>query len=130
MFIFIGILFDIIGVAVTSVDDKSFHSMAAQKVRGASLAVKFIKNSSKVSSFCNDVIGDICGIVSGSAGVIVALSISNLFGFNNFVISLLTTSVIASLTIGGKALGKTYAIKNNNKIVYNFAKVISCFYNK
>ena len=60
-FIFLGILFDIIGVAVTSSDDKIFHSMSARKVRGAKVAVKFHKNAEKVSSFCCDVVGDICG---------------------------------------------------------------------
>ena len=33
--IFIGIVFDIIGMAVASADEKPFHSMAARKVTGA-----------------------------------------------------------------------------------------------
>ena len=63
-FIFLGILFDIIGVSVTSSDETIFHSMSARKVRGAKVAVQFKKNSDKVSSFCCDVVGDICGIIS------------------------------------------------------------------
>lgn len=67
IFVFIGILFDIIGVSVTSADEAVFHSMASRKVKGANIAVKFKKSSEKVSSFCCDVIGDICGIISGAA---------------------------------------------------------------
>lgn len=43
LFIVIGIIFDIIGVAVNSADEKVFHSMNARQVRGANVAVKFKK---------------------------------------------------------------------------------------
>ena len=65
VFIIIGILFDMIGVAVTTSDEAVFHSMSSRKVKGANVAVKLKKNAEKVSSFCCDVIGDICGIISG-----------------------------------------------------------------
>ena len=58
--VMIGILFDIIGVAVTSADEKPFHSMASRKVPGASDAIKLLRNAERVSSICCDVIGDIC----------------------------------------------------------------------
>ena len=62
-----GILFDIIGVAVTAADEKPFHSMSSRKLLGAKTSVALIRNASKLSNFCNDVIGDICGIISGAA---------------------------------------------------------------
>lgn len=130
IFILLGILFDMVGVAVTSANITPFHSMSARKIKGASLAVNLINNSSKVSSFCNDVIGDICGIVSGSAGVIIATTISSTFKFNPLLVSLITTALIAALTIGGKALGKTFAVRNNNSIVFKFSKILSPFYRK
>ena len=34
LFIILGIIFDIIGVAVTSGDEVAFHSMSARKVKG------------------------------------------------------------------------------------------------
>ena len=106
LFILLGIIFDIIGVAVTSGDEVVFHSMSARRVRGGKVGVKLIRNASKVSSICCDVVGDICGIISGSAGVtIVALIIKNT-NINELLISLLVTALISSLTIGGKALGK------------------------
>ena len=128
LFILIGILFDMIGVAVTSADEKPFHSMNSRKVPGADIAVKFKKNAAKVSSFCNDVIGDICGIVSGSAGAMIALSIADVLDMNKFVISLLVTSLIAALTITGKAMGKSFAINKSNIILYKFSKAVSHFY--
>ena len=67
LFIAIGILFDIIGVSVTAADEAVFHSMNSRKVKGANVAVKFKKNADKVSNFCCDVIGDICGVISGAA---------------------------------------------------------------
>ena len=70
-FILLGIVFDIIGVAVTAADERPFHSMAAHKTPGAREALGLIRKASKVSSFCNDVVGDICGIISGSTAAII-----------------------------------------------------------
>lgn len=127
-FICIGVLFDMIGVAVTASDEKVFHSMNARKVKGANIAVKFKKNAEKVASFCNDVIGDICGVISGSAGVTIALSLSKILNINIFWISLMITALIAAFTIGGKALGKSFAINKANIILFRFAKTMSYFY--
>lgn len=126
--ILIGIMFDMIGVAVTSADEKPFHSMSARKVKGANVAVMFKKNADKVSSFCNDVIGDICGIISGSAGVIISTTLSQTLNVNIFAVTLIVTAIIAAFTIGGKALGKSVAINKSNYILYEFAKIISNFY--
>lgn len=128
IFIFVGILFDMIGVAVTSADEKPFHSMNSRKVKGADIAVSFKKNADKVASFCNDVIGDICGVISGSAGGIIALKLANAINQDKFIITLLITATIAALTIGGKALGKSYAINKSNFILYEFSKIVSYFY--
>ena len=70
--IFLGIIFDIIGMAVATADEKPFHSMAARKVPGAHEAIRLLRNAERVSSICNDVVGDICGVVSGSASATIA----------------------------------------------------------
>lgn len=124
VFIFLGILFDMIGVAVTVADAKVFNSMAAKKVRGSKTALHMIKNNARVSSFCNDVIGDICGILSGGAGVTIAVSLSSLISINPIIVNLTVTSLIAAFTIGGKAIGKSFAINKANKILYRFSKTI------
>lgn len=128
IFILLGIIFDMIGVAVTAADEKPIHSMNARKVRGADIATIFKKNADKVSSFCNDVVGDICGIISGSAGVVIATSLTKIVKIEPFYISLIVTAIIAALTIGGKALGKGFAMKNSNNILYSFSKFVSYFY--
>lgn len=128
IFIAIGILFDIIGVAVTSSDAAPFHSMNSRKVKGADIAVILLQNADKVSSFCNDVVGDICGIVSGTAASIIAISIANTFDFDKFIVTLLVTAIVAALTIGGKAMGKSFAINKSNYILYEASKFISNFY--
>lgn len=127
-FILFGILFDMIGTAVTSADISPFNSMSARKVKGADVAVIFKKNADKVASFCNDVIGDICGIISGSAGVIVSGALASALKVDVFIVTLVVTALVASMTIGGKAIGKGFAMKNSTNILYGFAKVISVFY--
>lgn len=128
IFIFIGILFDIIGVSVTTANEKVFHSMNSRKVKGANIAVKFKKNAEKVSSFCCDVVGDICGIISGASGTTIATIISTKFNFDIISTGLLVAAIIASLTIGGKALGKSFAINKSDIILYEFSKFVSLIY--
>lgn len=130
LFIGIGIMFDMVGIAITVADIKTFNSMASKQVKGAKLAIKLIKNSEKASSFCNDVIGDICGIISGSAGVALANIIATNFNFNLLIVSLLITAIIAALTIGGKAMGKATAINKSTLILFRFSQVIANFYRK
>ena len=121
----IGILFDIIGVAVTAADETPFHSMASRKVKGARTAVKLIRNADKVSSFCNDVIGDVCGIVSGATGAIIVSKILIINDGNySSVMSLTVSAIIASITVGGKAIGKNFAIRESNNIIYSVAWLI------
>lgn len=128
IFILIGIIFDILGIAVASAEIKVFHSMNAQKIKGADVAVTLIKNAARVSSFCNDVVGDICGVVSGSAGAMIATNLAKLLKVNSIYVSLVVTSLIAGLTIGGKALGKNFAINRSHDIVYQVSKFASHFY--
>ena len=104
--------------------------MSSKKIKGAKTAVSFKKNADKVSSFCNDVIGDICGIISGSAGVTITSAISKTYNLDIFWVGLVITAIIASLTIGGKAIFKSIAMKNSNKIVYITAKIMSIFEKK
>ena len=127
LFIFIGIIFDMVGVAVTTCDVKPFHSMSSKKIKSAKVGIRLIQNADKVSSFCNDVIGDICGIISGSCGVIIANTLSIKLNFNLLLASLIVTSLIASLTIGGKAIGKKTALNNNINIIHTFSKILSIF---
>ena len=127
LFIFIAVIFDMIGVAITTQEETPFHSMASKKIKGSTHSVKLLKNSDKIASICNDVVGDVCGVVSGSAGVLVANTISDYFSFNKSIVILITTAIIASLTITGKAYGKTIAINNSKQITEQVGKIINKF---
>lgn len=125
--IFIGVFSDVIGIAVTVASDKPFHAMASDKVAGAKYAIILLKNASTVSNFCNDVIGDICGIVSGFAGASIIIQISLLGSFlgNKAILTIAVTAIIASLTVGGKAIGKSIAINQSHIIVFNTARFLN-----
>ncbi len=123
--IFLGIVFDIIGMAVATADEKPFHSMAARKVPGAHEAIKLLRNAERVSSICNDVVGDICGVVSGSASATIAtLILMNVNVGWPRGISLVMSALVAGLTVGGKAIGKTFAVNSCTQIVHMVGKVI------
>ena len=129
LIVIIGVLFDMIGVAITACDIKPFNSMASKKVKASKTAIGLIKNREKVSAFCNDVVGDVCGIVSGSLGILIAVMVSTKINNNSILITVLVTSLISALTIGSKALGKSYAINKSDVIVFKFAKFI-CFFKR
>jgi CBS domain containing-hemolysin-like protein len=123
--VMIGIFFDIVGVAVTSADEKPFHSMAARKVPGAADAIKLLRNAERVSSICCDVIGDICGVVSGSASATIAAQILADFTFTwPRMVSLAMSALVAGLTVAGKAVGKTFAMHSSTKIVHSVGKLL------
>ena len=126
--ILIGIIFDVIGVAVTSADEKPFHSMAARKVPGAQEAIRLLRNAERVSSICNDVVGDICGVVSGSASATIAAQVLRNFELSaENMIPLIMSALVAGLTVGGKAIGKTFAVHSCTSIVHTVGKLVWAF---
>ena len=130
VFVIIGVIFDMIGVSVTAADIAPLNAMASKKVYGAKVAIKLKQNASKVSSFCNDVVGDICGIVSGSTGAVIAIKLSQINSWNTLIVTIVTMAIISALTIGGKAITKSFAMKNSDKILYSFSKIIGVFYRR
>ena len=123
--VLIGIVFDIIGVAVTSADEKPFHSMAARKVPGAQEAIALLRNAERVSSICNDVVGDICGVISGSASATIAAQILSDFEFRiPQLITLAMSALAAGLTVGGKAVGKGFAVDSCVAIVHFVGRMV------
>ena len=126
--IMLGIVFDIIGMAVTAAEEKPFHSMAAKKIPEAMIAIRLVRRAERVSSFCNDVVGDICGVVSGSAAAVIAARV--VMGAQPTaasVIQLLMSAFVAGLTVGGKAFGKSIAMNNATAIILTASRVV-CFW--
>ena len=123
--VFLGIIFDIIGMAVATASEKPFHSMAARKVPGAQEAIRLLRNAERVSSICNDVVGDICGVVSGSASAtIAALILTHVDLVWPRAVSLAMSALVAGLTVGGKAIGKTIAVNSCTQIVHLVGRVL------
>lgn len=116
----IGILFDMIGVAVLSCEEATFHAKASRKISGSRECIQLIKKANRTSSVCNDVIGDICGIVSGtiSASLVVLL-------LDTPMMAILLTAIVSSLTVGGKAIGKKVAIEHCEDITFMVGRLLS-----
>ena len=125
VFIGLGILFDIIGVAVTAADPRPFHSMAAHKEPGAKEALVLLRNAGRVSSVCNDVVGDICGIVSGTTTAVIVVRLQTP---ESVLLSVAVTALVSGLTIGGKALGKTVALNKSTSVVYWVGRFLHLFH--
>ncbi|WP_217586665.1 hypothetical protein [Lentibacillus saliphilus] len=127
--VFLGVGFDMLGIAATAASEAPFHAMAAERVTGARESVIIVRNADKFASFCNDVIGDISGIVSGTASSIVVLQIANLINSSHgsiyIVLNVLLTSLVAAVTVGGKAVGKTLAIHSSTDIIFWAGKTIA-----
>ena len=125
-FMFISVITDIIGVAVTAADEGPFRSMASRKIKGAKEGIILIKNADKVASIIADILGDICGILSGAAGAVVtAKLISNVSG--DMMVVLIASAVsafIAAVIIFGKAMGKKVAMDNCDNIVLILGKIL------
>ena len=124
--VFLGIFFDIVGVAVTIANEEHFHAKATKKAEGAKSSLNLIKNASKVANICADVIGDICGVISGAIGTMIALKIASTYGVSSNI-QFLISAFIASITVGGKAIGKQVAANNSTEIVDKVGQVLSKF---
>ena len=123
--ILIGIVFDMIGTAVTSASLAPFNAMASRNLKGARTAVSLVKNASKVSSVCNDVIGDICGIISGATVAIIIAKTASIYSITDtMVVGTLLSGAAAALTVGGKAFGKHIAISKSTDIIIRTSSAI------
>lgn len=125
----IGIVTDIVGMAVASANEQPFIAMASKRILGAKQALYLIRRAERVSSILNDVIGDIVGIVSGSAGSVIAVYLVSL-GLKSTIASVLITAFTSAFMIGGKAYGKGIAVAYCDKIVLFAGHVMAMFVRK
>ena len=127
--LFLNIGCDMIANAIITCQPDAFHAMASNKIKGAKRAVTLCKNATKLGSVFADVIGDICGIVSGAAGAVLVVYIAAIADGNiwEIVSSILVSAVIGALTVGGKAIFKHFGMKYNKQIVFSFAKFTTFF---
>ena len=124
--IFIGIIFDIIGISITVANEEEFHAKATKKAMGAKTSLRLIKNAPRVSNFCADVIGDICGVLSGAISTIISIRLTQKLGMSEHI-QFVISAAVAAITVGGKAIGKEIANSKSTKIVEICGKIISNF---
>lgn len=122
--IIIGIVFDIVGTAVAVANPATFRAKASRKLAGAKKSLVLIDNADKVANICNDVVGDICGTVSGGIGAALVFVLVSSGGTMEIIASVVMTGIIAALTVGGKALGKNFAISKADYIIWNVGKIL------
>ena len=128
--IIIGIIFDVLGTAVTAANERPFHAKASKKIYGAKKGIYLVRNADHVANFCSDIVGDIFGIISGiTAAIIVVNIVFSYPSLNEMMTSILLVGLVSSLTVGGKALGKTIAIRKPTEIVHFIARLLTTIEN-
>ncbi|MBR2070892.1 MAG: hypothetical protein IJ981_05630 [Clostridia bacterium] len=127
LLLFISIVFDMIGTAAASCEIEPFISKASRKDKRAVVAVKLLQNAEKMTSFCNDIVGDICGIVSGGCASAIVIVLVNNYSVDNLLVSVIFSAVISAITVGGKAIGKLIGMDKNQEIMMFVASIIAAF---
>ena len=102
--------------------------MAAHREKGAKEALSLLRNADRVSSVCNDVVGDICGIVSGATSAVIVARLQSGLNFQSVWISVGVTALVSGLTIGGKAIGKPFAMNQSKQVVYLAGRFLHLFH--
>lgn len=125
--LFLNISCDLLANAIISCSPEPFYAMASNKIRGAKRAVVVCRNSTKLSSIFADVIGDICGIVSGAAGTALVAFVASSGTTMELIASIGISGAIGALTVGGKAIFKHVALKYNKAITFGFSKFTTFF---
>lgn len=123
--ILIGVISDMVGIAAAAAEEEPFHSKASKKVFGAKKGLFLVRHANRVSNFMCDIIGDICGIISGSLGLVIVIKMTNHWQFPRSWVDLFVLSLIASLTVGGKSFLKSYGIKKANHIILVVGKILA-----
>ena len=121
-----GIISDVVGVAVTVADEVPFHARASKRLRGARQSLWLVRNADRVAALANDVIGDLAGTISGAAVAVltIRLALGMPEGYDRLV-HIGGVALLAGLTVGGKAVGKGYALAHANEIVSGVGRLLA-----
>jgi CBS domain containing-hemolysin-like protein len=113
LIVLIGVLFDLVGTAATAARADAFAAMASQRIAGSREALRIVHAADSVASFCNDVVGDICGTLSGAVVATIVFQIATgVSQVSHDVVSTVVLALTAAVTVSLKALGKGIAIHN------------------
>ena len=105
-------------------NEEDFHAQASKKIKGAKTSIKMIRNSAKVSNFCADVIGDICGVLSGAISAMIAFKLTENYGMSSSL-QFVFSAIVSSVTVGGKAVTKEIAKKHSTQIIGFITKFVN-----
>lgn len=122
--ILVGVVFDIVGTAVSACGQQHLNAKASRRIPGAKKALALAKNASRVANICNDVVGDICGTVSGGIGTALAAVLVASGGVKGLLCSVGISGCIAAATVAGKALGKNFALSRADDIIFNVGRLL------
>ncbi len=124
--IFIGIAFDVIGVAAMAAHEAPFHAMASRGVFGAGAAARLVRNAHRVASICNDVVGDVSGALSGAIGVSILFHLVRpLTRLHDIWAASLMTAAVAALIVAGKAYAKEFAMRHNVTVILRVGQILT-----
>ena len=124
--VLIGVIFDTIGTAAAAATIPPLNAKAARREEGARKAVELVKNADRVANFCNDVIGDITGVISGGiAAVIIYQLFAHSSPGSDFYPRIILTAMVAALTVGGKAWGKYFALRKSTEILLKIGFILT-----
>ncbi len=129
--IVVSIVADGVGVSVTCANKCKIAEMELGGVKGAKAARVMVAHAELVNSICADLVGDICSIISGACGATIVVELVRFCPDDSVAmwISITMSSIIASLTVGGKSLVKSLAIGKSEDFIVKAARIISKFCN-
>ena len=117
LIITIGVIFDMIGVAAAAADRSPFNARAARKDFGARKGLQLVQNADRVATFCSDIVGDICGTVSGAIGALLVVRLVMITDWSESLLNIFIIAFAAALTVGGKGFCKGLGISRANQII-------------
>lgn len=121
----IHILCDVVGTSAMAASEAPFHSMAANRIPEARVAIKLVRNADRVANIANDLVGDVAGTISGAVGAAIVFRVIRLGGLGSETwLSALMIGVISAVTVGGKAGSKTFALRHADEIIFALSKVL------
>ena len=126
--IFISIITDAIAVSVKSCDVDRLFFLTKGKNFEYEIILKMVCNADKVNNICADVIGDMCGILSGACGATIVAKADNLS--YNYINAICVSSLIVAITVGGKAYMKDIAIHSSEEYLISCIKLLKIFIRK
>ena len=58
-------------------------------------------------------------------GAMIAIYFANTLSLNPTITALIISSIISSIMVGGKAIGKNIAVKKSDKIIFRVGKLLN-----